>query len=100
MKCKFAAAFIMTALLSTAGAVAQETKKDEKPESRRQEMYNKLDADGDGKISAAEAEKAPKGKLKENFAEIDTNKDSFIDREELKAFAQERKDKKKLLRKG
>jgi Ca2+-binding EF-hand superfamily protein len=46
-------------------------------------MFKKLDTDGDGRISRAEAQAAPR--LAEHFDEIDTNKDGFITMDEMKA---------------
>jgi hypothetical protein len=46
-------------------------------------MLKKLDTDGDGRISRAEAQAAPR--LAEHFDEIDANKDGFITMEEMKA---------------
>jgi Ca2+-binding EF-hand superfamily protein len=91
MKGKIAAAFIMAAMFGTTTVSAQEI---EKTGNKRQEMFKKLDTDGDGKISMGEAEKSPKGKIKENFAQIDTNKDSFLDKDELKAFMEIRREKR------
>ena len=48
------------------------------------ERFKKLDTDGDGRISLAEA-KANAPRLAEHFSEIDTNGDGFITPEELKA---------------
>jgi hypothetical protein len=47
----------------------------------------KLDTDNDGRISRPEAAASPrgKGKLVEQFAAIDANRDGFIDRTELRA---------------
>ncbi len=47
------------------------------------EMIMRADADGDGKISQAEAPK----QLKKHFAKIDTNGDGYLDRSELEAWA-------------
>lgn len=44
----------------------------------------KLDSDGDGRISQAEAAKSPR--LAQNFAQIDSNKDGYIVRSELRAY--------------
>jgi len=46
-------------------------------------MLKKLDTDGDGRISRAEAQAAPR--LAANFDAIDANKDGFITTEELAA---------------
>jgi Ca2+-binding EF-hand superfamily protein len=49
----------------------------------RGDFLKKLDTDGDGRISRAEAQAAPR--LAEHFDEIDANKDGFLTAEELKA---------------
>ncbi len=90
MKMKFLGMMMLTALFTTAGATAQEKGKKHDGKGKG-EMFAKLDTDSDGKISMAEAEKAPKGKLAENFTAIDTNKDSFLDKEELKAYREQKK---------
>jgi Ca2+-binding EF-hand superfamily protein len=46
-------------------------------------MFKKLDTDGDGRISRAEAQAAPR--LAERFDAIDANKDGFITMDEMKA---------------
>ena len=89
MNKKSLAAMLLIGLFSTAGAVAQEKTIGKKPDGEK--MFAKIDIDKDGKISVAEADKAPQGKIKENFAAIDTNKDNFIDKEELKAYRKEKK---------
>jgi Ca2+-binding EF-hand superfamily protein len=48
-------------------------------EQRADHLIKQLDADKDGKISRSEA----KGQLKKDFDRIDTNRDGFIDRDEL-----------------
>ena len=58
---------------------------------RAQKMHERLkaaDKDGDGKISRAEAVALPR--IAKHFDEIDTNKDGFVTREELKAFHDKR----------
>jgi Ca2+-binding EF-hand superfamily protein len=46
-------------------------------------FLKKLDTDGDGRISRAEAQAAPR--LAAHFDEIDADKDGFLTRDELKA---------------
>jgi Ca2+-binding EF-hand superfamily protein len=46
-------------------------------------FFKKLDTDGDGRISRAEAQAAPR--LAERFDAIDANKDGYITKEELQA---------------
>jgi Ca2+-binding EF-hand superfamily protein len=51
---------------------------------RMAEHWKKLDTDGDGRVSLAEA-KANAPRLAEHFAEIDANGDGFITPDEMKA---------------
>ena len=51
---------------------------------KMQERLKAADKDGDGKISRAEAASMPR--LAKHYDEIDTNKDGFITREEMKAY--------------
>ncbi|QWP76174.1 hypothetical protein J5226_21710 [Lysobacter sp. K5869] len=51
----------------------------------------KLDTDGDGRISSAEAAKSPR--LAQNFAQIDANKDGYLVRGELRAYFQRERPK-------
>jgi len=53
-------------------------------QAQRAEHWKRLDTDGDGKISKAEAQ-ANAPRLFEHFAEIDTNGDGFLSPGELKA---------------
>ena len=91
---------VLSAVLTTTGAFAQDQEPQKLQDRQKggqrdpQEMFNRLDADKDGKLSLAEVEKAPQGKLKENFTAIDANKDSFLDKEELAAYRKEQKAKK------
>jgi Ca2+-binding EF-hand superfamily protein len=62
-------------------------------EQRMAEHWKKLDTDGDGRVSLAEA-KANAPRLAEHFAQIDANGDGFITPEEMKA-AHERHGKRK-----
>jgi|APAra7269096979_1048534.scaffolds.fasta_scaffold00104_83 Ca2+-binding EF-hand superfamily protein len=91
MKKIFVAAILFTAL-STVKTYAQ----DQQPKPKHEGLFQKLDTDGDGKISKAEADKQEKGRfnLKEKFDAIDANKDSYIDKEELKAYRKSQKEKR------
>jgi Ca2+-binding EF-hand superfamily protein len=53
-------------------------------EKRQAERWKKLDTDGDGRISRAEAQ-ANAPRLFEHFDEIDANKDGFLSADELRA---------------
>jgi len=53
-------------------------------EQRFEEHFRKIDADGDGRISLAEAQ-ASSPRLAQHFAQIDANGDGFITAEEMKA---------------
>ena len=53
-------------------------------EAHRAEQWKKLDTDGDGRISKAEAQ-ANAPRMAEHFDELDLNKDGFITPDELKA---------------
>lgn len=90
---------MLIGMFTTAQSFAQEIKETqlERPKSdklKREDMFTKLDADADGKLSQAEIEKSDKKFLKENFVTIDTNKDNFIDRQELKAYRDSRRAEK------
>lgn len=50
-----------------------------KPKPGVKEIFNKMDANKDGKLSNNEV----KGPLKNDFSEIDTNKDGFLSKKEL-----------------
>ncbi|MEO8386368.1 MAG: EF-hand domain-containing protein [Betaproteobacteria bacterium] len=56
--------------------------------AKMQERIWAQDKDGDGKLSRAEAAALPR--LAKHFDEIDTNKDGFITKEEMKAFHEKR----------
>jgi len=99
MKKQFLMVAMLIGMFTTAQSfaqVAEETKVDgpkgERP--KREDMFTKLDSDADGKLSQAEIEKSDKKFLKENFVTIDTNKDNFIDKAELKAYRDNRKAEK------
>ena len=80
---------LITALLSASigasAAFAQAPAEQPKVE-RAHKMHERMkaaDKDGDGKISRSEAVALPR--LAKHFDEIDTNKDGFLSKEELKA---------------
>lgn len=56
--------------------------------AKMHERIKAADKDGDGKLSRAEAAALPR--LAKHFDEIDTNKDGFITKEEMKAFHDKR----------
>ena len=79
----------VTVLLSTsigASVVFAQTPPEATKGDRAHKMHERFkaaDKDGDGKISRAEAVALPH--IAKHFDEIDTNKDGFITKEELKA---------------
>jgi Ca2+-binding EF-hand superfamily protein len=83
---------MLVSIFTTTASFAQDKKETPKPEPGK--MFNALDTDADGKLSVAEVDKAQRGKLKEDFTVIDTNKDSYLDKEELKAYREKRKSEK------
>jgi len=56
--------------------------------AKMQERIKAADKDGDGKISRAEAVALPR--MAKHFDEVDTNKDGFITKEEMKVFHDKR----------
>lgn len=80
---------IVTVLLSASigtSAVFAQTPPEAPKGERAHKMHDRIkaaDKDGDGKISRAEAVALPR--IAKHFDEIDTNKDGFVTKEELKA---------------
>ncbi|MFP9112749.1 hypothetical protein ACLI1A_02335 [Flavobacterium sp. RHBU_3] len=85
MKNTLLRAMVLGCVLTAATGFAQD-KTTEKPQRNGEKMFEKLDADGDGKLSKDEVAKAERPMLKDKFDEIDTNKDKYLDKDELKAF--------------
>ncbi len=75
---------VAMSVLMTTSAFAQRGERREPP--KPEELVKRLDTDKDGKISKAEAEVAPRGRLKEHFDKIDANEDGFIEAKELEDF--------------
>ena len=75
---------VFTLALGLSVSFAQQADGKQNPEHKS--MFERFDADGDGKISKAEAAKAERGPLKENFDEIDANHDGFVTKDEMKIF--------------
>jgi Ca2+-binding EF-hand superfamily protein len=89
MNRKWLMVVMLISMFTTVQSFAQDKEKRQRPDGGK--MFATLDTDNDGKISVAEADKAQRGKLKENFVTIDTNKDNYLDKEELKAYREKRK---------
>ena len=88
---KLNAAFITVLLSTSIGASAAFAQAPVEPakgdrEHRMHERLKAADKDGDGRISREEAIALPR--LAKHFDEIDTNKDGFITKEEMKAWRQ------------
>lgn len=87
----FLVAGLLMASLVSAKTYAQQPQQPQQQHDR-EGFFKKLDTDGDGKLSKAEVDAAASkdekrlSKLKENFDAIDTNKDTFLDKDELKAY--------------
>ena len=76
---------LLSASIGASAAFAQAPAEQTRGE-RAHKMHERMkaaDKDGDGKISRAEAIALPR--LAKHFDEIDTNKDGFLSKEELKA---------------
>ena len=76
---------LLSASIGASAAFAQAPAEQPKGE-RAHKMHERMkaaDKDGDGKISRAEAVALPR--LAKHFDEIDTNKDGFVSKEEMKA---------------
>ena len=90
----FFVAGMLMATMVTVKTYAQEAPQQapqQQQQKDREGFFKKIDKDGDSKLSKAEVEAAAKEnkrmtKLNENFAAIDTNKDGFLDKDELKAY--------------
>ncbi len=97
MKHFLVAGLLMTTLVSVK-SYAQQPQQPQQHD--REGFFKKIDTDGDGKLSKAEVDAAAKdnkrlSKLSENFTAIDTNKDSFLDKDELKAYRKSQGPRKK-----
>ena len=74
-----------TAATSTAPA-GEPTKK-----GGDKDNFKEMDKDGDGKLSKAEVDGSDRKGIIKNFANVDTNADGFITKDELKAYKANRK---------
>ena len=75
---------MLVTCFAAVSSYAQEKK--DPPKRDPEELFKKLDTDGDGKISKDEADKSEHKMIKDHFSEIDTNSDGYISKEEFKAF--------------
>lgn len=84
------ASVLLIAALGASAAIAQTPPEPPKGDraAKMQERIKAADKDGDGRISRAEAVALPR--IAKHFDEIDTNKDGFITKEEMKAFHDKR----------
>lgn len=87
------ASVLLTTGISASAAFAQTPPEPPKGHhaDRAAKMHERIkaaDKDGDGKISRAEAVALPY--IAKHFDEIDTNKDGFLTKEEMKAFHDKR----------
>ena len=64
-------------------------------EATAEQVIERLDTDGDDRISKTEAAEAKRGRLDDHFDKIDGNNDGFLTAVELKAFHENRKGKEK-----
>lgn len=90
------AAIILFSLVNASAMYAQGKQKESNgPEAGPpsiENLFKKMDADKDGKLSKAEV----KGPLKEDFTKVDVNDDGYLTKEELKkAPKPKRKNQKK-----
>lgn len=89
---KKANAALVTALVGFGiGVAAAQTPPEPPKGDRAHKMHERLkaaDKDGDGKISRAESAALPR--IAKHFDEIDTNKDGFLSKQEMKAFHEKR----------
>lgn len=58
------------------------------------ERFKKADANGDGKLTRAEAESGGMKMVARNFEAIDTNKDGFVTPDEIRAAMKMRREQK------
>ena len=82
------ACLLVTALVATEANAQQQGERRRPPSPEM--VIKHLDKDGDSKISKDEANKAERGRLKDHFDKVDTNKDGFIEAKELEAFHKNR----------
>ena len=80
------AVLVGLAVLATGCEKKPEPKADVKPSAKREERWEKADANRDGKLSRAEAAIGHTPQLSEQFDKIDANKDGFLTREERDRF--------------
>lgn len=80
-----AALSLTAALACSASAFAGPAGKDEKKPRDPDQIFKRLDANGDGKLSFEEFKgQRPEERAKKAFARMDANKDDAISREEFK----------------
>lgn len=80
-------AFTIAANAQTAAPQQEKPKKDK-------DNFKEMDKDHDGKLSKAEVDASDRKHLQKNFTAIDTNKDMYVTKDELKAYRAAHKDAK------
>ncbi|MEO9511240.1 MAG: EF-hand domain-containing protein [Flavobacteriaceae bacterium] len=83
-------ALVTISLLTSVVGAAQDRSNKEKDRPNPEKILEHLDTDEDGKLNKEEVSKAKRGRLAEQFDEVDTNSDGFIDLEEFKKFHEQR----------
>lgn len=82
--------FGLTVFISNSSFAQKGDKKDRKKPPTFSELLEKMDANEDGKLAKAEV----KGRLKENFDEVDTDEDGFISEKEFEKAPKPKRRKK------
>lgn len=97
---KYILALTVLGIFAVAGANAQTTAPTAQKPKKDKDNFKEMDKDNDGKLSKAEVDAGDRKHLQKNFTTIDTNKDMFITKDEIKAYKAAHKDEKENNGKG